>query len=71
LIYLVANTLVVFIPSGSASSKSPYESAYDHGCNDAGKFRVADIDESKHQKIEELKRDNPDATILDTAISEG
>jgi hypothetical protein len=28
------------------------------------------MDESKHQDIEELKRENPDATILDTAITE-
>lgn len=35
-----------------------------------GKFKVVDIDESKHQEIEELKRDSPDATILDTAITE-
>lgn len=33
LIYLVASILIVFLPYGDASSKSPYESGYDHGCN--------------------------------------
>jgi hypothetical protein len=35
LIYLAASILVELIPYGDASTKSPYESGYDHGCNDA------------------------------------
>jgi hypothetical protein len=35
-----------------------------------GRFRVADINESKHREIEKLERDTSDVTILHTAITE-
>jgi predicted nucleic acid-binding protein len=35
-----------------------------------GRFKVAEMYDSKTQEMDELKRDKPDATILDTAITE-
>src|SRR5215204_2237406 len=35
LTFLVANTIFALVPYTNASSKSPYESGYDHGCDDA------------------------------------
>jgi predicted nucleic acid-binding protein len=54
---------------GYVGTDNPSRRLTDRGSS-VGKFRVADMDESKHQEIEELKRENPDATILDTAITE-
>lgn len=33
--FLLINTISAYIPYGDASSKSPYESGYDHGCDDS------------------------------------
>jgi hypothetical protein len=35
LTFLIANTIVALVPYINASSKSPYDSGYDHGCDDA------------------------------------
>src|ERR671924_2057265 len=35
LTFLIANTITTLVSYVDASSKSPYESGYDHGCDDA------------------------------------
>src|SRR5215207_3689660 len=42
LTFLVANTIFALVPYTNASSKSPYESGYDHGCDDA---KISDPDD--------------------------
>ena len=46
--------LSVPLQGAIASSKSPYDSGYDHGCDDAGYFQIRLIDTSTN-----LRRDLP------------
>jgi rRNA-processing protein FCF1 len=54
---------------GFVGSDKPSNRLVDSGFR-VGKVKVADIDESKHKEIEELRRHKADATIIDTAITE-
>jgi rRNA-processing protein FCF1 len=54
---------------GYVGTDQPTRRLADKGSR-VSKFRVADMDETKHQEIEELKSDKADASIIDTTITE-